>query len=136
MKRIATLSILIALGLLPGCRRQSTDSFGYPIWILRVQAREFNGSSNVDVQGCPRVVWRYAEDPDGWQTVQCYRGTADVFVQEQISNPVRIYYTVECDGYFSSELREAQFFPEEAVQEPGRPGPEVWVRDLVVLIRA
>lgn len=130
-----SLLVIVMLGVAAGCRDQSTEPRGYPIWILRVQVREFNGTANVNVQGCPRVVWRFSEDPDGWRTVPCYRGTSDVFVQEPISSPVRILYTVECDGYFPSELREAQFFPEEAIQEPGRPGPEVWVRDLVVLIR-
>lgn len=135
LKFIALLLALTALQL-AGCKKDEEPTTDYPIWLLNVEVMQSpDGVNLTPVDGCPQMVWAYSQDTGEGTTVGCYRGTNECKAFEHIEDRVTIRYYITCDGYFNSEAGIATFRPEDAVQRPGREGPEVRYDARVVLLR-
>lgn len=101
------LCSLIMVSLIGGCDKKEDDEYDGPVWILNVTVRD-GQFPNREVLECARVKWKYegeVEDRD----VGCRNTNSFVKVWEPISEDVRVFYRVECQGYTPSSELYADF---------------------------
>ncbi len=105
-------------------------------WFLGVDVTEFTEDGTYRrVEGCPRLIWRYALDLGDGNLEQCQNGSNYVRAYQHIDQMVTVSFRVECDGYFNSGARSFTFDPDSAVQRPGRGGPEVYHAERIALLK-
>ena len=133
MKTSFCFALLLAVMSFIACKEDEEPYNPYPVWLLEVEVVEEN-ETGIDqpVTGCPQGIFHVL--PMGSDsTVNCYAGTNEVKIWNHIDSTITIVYYIECEGYFRSEDEQVTFRIEDAVQEPGRDGPEVRVHHTVVL---
>lgn len=99
---------LLALSLIFGaCKKEEENTDVGPVWILNVTVRD-GAFPNREIPNCAHVKWKYSgeiEDRDAG----CRNTNNFVKVWDPISEDVRVYYRVECQGYTSSVEYYADF---------------------------
>jgi hypothetical protein len=119
-----------------GCRKNDEDKNPYPVWIMNIYVYEASDDPTnplPNVTGNPRAEFHI--EPSGEDTTVAPRpNTNRFYLWQHLDSTVTIEYYVHCENYQDSDRREATFNAENAVQGPGRDGPEVIKRDTVRLV--
>jgi hypothetical protein len=132
--RVMAVAAVCLFPLILSCRHNTQPASAYPRWILNETAIETTDPGHfAPVRGCPQVRWHYSDSGDSHLTT-CYNGTNVVRAYDHFEQPVTIYYVVECDGYFPSNVQSASFDPANATVAPGRGGPEVLFNETITLV--
>jgi hypothetical protein len=138
LNRVAGRALVLMFGgvlaLGGGCRHTTQPVSTFPRWMIVATVVETTDPGHfAPVRGCPQVRWHYSDSAES-NLVTCYHSTNVVKPWEQISQRVTVNYVVECEGYFSSEVRTVTFDPADAAVGPGRPGPEIIDNETVTLL--
>jgi len=134
--KVFILAALVIVGLI-GCRKEdNNDGETYPVWILDLYV--YGATSDPShplppLSSSPVAVCHV--DPGGIDmTVGLLQGTNNrIKIWHHIDSTATVQYYVRCEHYYDSDHRVAIFDASQAVQGPGRPGPEVIRADTLYL---
>ena len=133
MKTSFCFALLLAVTSFIACQKDEEPYNPYPVWLLEVEVVEDDVTGIPQpVNGCPQGIFHVL--PTGTDsTVNCHDNTNEVKIWNHIDSTITIEYYIRCVGYFDSDPQQVTFQVEDAVQAPGRDGPEVRVLHTVVL---
>lgn len=99
MVRILLASLLLGL-VLTGCDKKEDDPYTGPVWILNVTVRD-GSRPDQQMQHCAHAIWNYQSQTET-HDVGCRNTNSFVKVWEPITEDVRVFYRIECEGYIQS----------------------------------
>ncbi|MCB9367376.1 MAG: hypothetical protein H6506_01685 [Calditrichaeota bacterium] len=116
-----SVTLLLFTLLFTGCKKDDEPEDIGAVWILYVNARD-GSRSDGQMQACAHVKWTYEGDSNV-NDQGCRDGNNSVKVWKPISEDVRIFYHVECEGYNPSVEDLADFLMAriDSTTESGNP---------------
>lgn len=122
MVRILLGMLLLGL-ILTGCDKKEDDPYHGPVWILNVTVRD-GSRPDFLMQNCAHVIWNFAGQSET-HDVGCRNSNGFVKIWEPISEDVRVFYHVECEGYSPTGESFVDFSYAQVDTVEGRDNPEV-----------
>ncbi len=132
MKPLLCFALLATITSFIACQKDEPYN-PYPVWLLEAHVREESATGILqEVLGCPQGIFRVMPTGND-STVNCHDNQSYVKIWDHIDSTITIEYYIHCNGYYDSEPVQRTFRVEDAFEAPGRDGPEVTVRDTVIL---
>ena len=137
MKSAIAVILMLVLVTMIACSKDDEKDNPYPVWILYARVVEEISDIGIPyapVRGCPQGIYHILPNgPDS--TVNCWEGNTNlVKLWQHLEGTVTIEYYVRCPNYYDSAPKQVTFHAENAVQLPGREGPEDMETDTVILV--